>query len=203
MAGITYQKILKMEPEDFGKMTRNQIASLVADMRSKLQKRQKQFEKAGKYVYSPAIEKIEEYYDGGKRSISKQTRNQLLEEAFRLQSFFKSYTATVKGARKVMRDQDIRIFGKKESGAPRYKMTNEQRVKFWKFYDEFLNQRKDAYYRFKSSAIQQYLGEFIERKNLEITPEMIDKIYEDLDKREKDDNNGITSSNVFSTRWGS
>jgi hypothetical protein len=132
---------------------------MLRQFREKFRYREKAFNRAGKNVYSPALEKMEDYYDrNGERSPEKMTVHQIRSELFHIQEFFKSKTGDVKGAREVMREQDIRIFGENARGNPAKRMTIEERTKFWSVYEEFLSTYKNAEAVYGSEKIQQYLG---------------------------------------------
>lgn len=64
-------------------------------------------------------------------------------ELSRLHDFFNAKTSTVKGAERVMRNQDIRIFGADSRGRPKETMTREERDLFWSVFNEFA--RSDQY----------------------------------------------------------
>ena len=120
---ITYEEIRKLSPTELGKMSKSQLADLVRRVRVKNQTRLEQLEKASS-VYSPAGEKMRAFYESnGEKSPSKMTRNQMLGELFASQSFHSAQTSTVAGSRKVAREQDIRIFGAKPSGALKARIT--------------------------------------------------------------------------------
>ena len=129
--------------------------------------REKAFARAGKNVYSPALDKMQSYYeDNGVQPTETMNRNKAQAELFRIQEFFNSESGDVKGARRIMREQDARIFGVNEKGNPIKRMTLEERTKFWSVYEEFMksNPRYDNVYQ--SGKVQQYLGEIMsgERK---------------------------------------
>lgn len=157
---ITYAKIKSMEASEISKLSQKEAADMLRQFREKFRYRQKAFDRAGKNVYSPALEKMESYYDrNGVQSPDSMNVNKIRSELFHIQDFFKSDTADVKGARKVMRDQDARIFGTNEKGQPLKRMTIEERTKFWSVYEEFLKTYKNAESLYGSGKIQQYLGD--------------------------------------------
>lgn len=207
MPSYSYYKIKHLAPSEIGQMNKHELEGFVSDMRKKYGTRKVQFTKPGqKNLYSPAMEKMEDYYnDSPQKAPTKTSRQKLLEEAFRLQGFFQSKTATVKGAREVSKEQDARLFGTKivkGKEVPKYRMSRQQRENFWNLYDEFLNQNKTALYRFGSNRIQQYLASMFERKSsFEITPERLNEIFDDLNGREKEENDGFTGSDVYSGKW--
>lgn len=157
---ITYVKIKSMEASEISKLSQKEAAEMLRQFREKFRYRQKAFARAGKNVYSPALEKMESYYErNGVQSPDSMNVNKIRSELFQIQDFFKAETADVKGARKVMRDQDARIFGTNEKGQPLKRMTVEERTKFWSVYEEFLKTYKNAESLYGSGKIQQYLGD--------------------------------------------
>lgn len=160
MARITYAKIKSMDASEISKLDQKHAAELLRQFREKFRYRQKAFDRAGKNVYSPAMEKMEGYYErNGVQSPESMNVNRIRSELFHIQEFFNSKTADVSGARKVMREQDARIFGVSERGVPRYRMTIEERTKFWSVYEEYLNTFKADEARYGSDKIQQFLGD--------------------------------------------
>lgn len=164
---MAYNKLKKMSPAEIGKLSASQTSDLLRKSREIFKQREKSFAKAGRNIFSYALDKMQSYYeDKGVQSTEKMSRNEMQAELFRLQEFFNSQTANVKGARLIMREQDARIFGIDENGNPIKRMTLEERTKFWSVYEEFMksNPRYDNVYQ--SGKVQQYLGEIMtgERK---------------------------------------
>ena len=158
---ITYSRLKSMSETEISKLSTKDGSAqeMLRQFREKFRYREKAFNRAGKNVYSPALEKVEDYYDrNGERSPEKMTVHQIRSELFHIQEFFKSKTGDVKGAREVMREQDIRIFGENSKGNPVKRMTIEERTKFWSVYEEFLSTYKNAEAIYGSEKIQQYLG---------------------------------------------
>lgn len=158
---ITYSRLKSMTETEISKLSTKDGSAqeMLRQFREKFRYREKAFNRAGKNVYSPALEKMEDYYDrNGERSPEKMTVHQIRSELFHIQEFFKSKTGDVKGAREVMREQDIRIFGENSRGNPVKRMTMEERTKFWSVYEEFLSTYKNAEAIYGSEKIQQYLG---------------------------------------------
>lgn len=158
---ITYSQLKSMSETEISKLSTKDGSAqeMLRQFREKFRYREKAFNRAGKNVYSPALEKMEDYYErNGERSPEKMTVHQIRSELFHIQEFFKSKTGDVKGAREVMREQDIRIFGENSRGNPVKRMTIEERTKFWSVYEEFLSTYKNAEAIYGSEKIQQYLG---------------------------------------------
>ena len=157
---LTYDRLKKMSPSEIGKLSKSQTADLLRQFREKFKMRERQFARAGKNVYSPALEKMQNYYESaGTQSTETMSRNRMQSELFRIQEFFNSETAEVKNARRVMREQDARIFGVNEKGNPLHRMTIEERSKFWSLYEEFMRSKPQYNNPYMSGKIQQYLGE--------------------------------------------
>lgn len=159
---ITYKQLKSMTATEISKLSTKDGSAqeMLRQFREKFRYREKKFERAGKNVYSPALEKMEEYYDRrGVQSPESMNVNQIRSELFHIQEFFNAETGDVKGARAVMREQDARIFGTRDDGAPLKRMTIEERTKFWSTYEEFLKTFKNAEAIYGSDKIQQYLGD--------------------------------------------
>ena len=159
---LTYNRLKNMSASEIGKLDEKKTAELLIQFREKFKMRQKQFAKAGKNVYSPALEKMESFYeDHGMQSTKSMTRNRMQSELFHIQEFFNAETGEVSGARKVMREQDARIFGVNEKGKPNARMTIEERTRFWQVYDEYMRMHPKNDNPYMSGKIQQYLGEIM------------------------------------------
>ena len=162
------KSFLAMEPAELGKLKLSEARSLLRQARAAYEKQEKTFSKYKDSVWSPAVEKMQDYYeDTGKNSISKMRLSKVQNELFRLQDFFGSETSTVPGARRVMLEQDRRIFGTNEkTGKPIKRMSLDQRTDFWAAYNEFVNMEKESYIRnMGSNTIQTFLGQIILEKN--------------------------------------
>lgn len=87
--------------------------------------------------YSNAYENIKEYYSKkGTPDVDNMPIEKIKSELYKLHDFFNAQGSTVSGARKIAKEQDIRIFGENPQGRPNYIMTSEQRKVFWNVYDE-------------------------------------------------------------------
>lgn len=162
------KSFLAMEPAELGKLKLSEARSLLRQARAAYEKQEKTFSKYKDSVWSPAVEKMQDYYeDTGKNSISKMRLSKVQNELFRIQDFFGSETSTVPGARRVMLEQDRRIFGTNEkTGKPIKRMSLDQRTDFWAAYNEFVNMEKESYIRnMGSNTIQTFLGQIILEKN--------------------------------------
>lgn len=202
MARVTYQYIKDMKPSELNKMSKSQLADLLRKIRVKTQTRMEQLNKA-KNVYSPAKDVFEENVKSP--SISKMSRNAMLHEILGHQSFHQAKTSTVSGAKKVAREQDIRIFGGK-NGRPAHRMTAAQRSKFWALYEEFQKTYKNAEYLYGSNRIQQYLGDMIFKKriksgtdiNVEDLNSLLDALQQSIEEQEELGEYEYQDANVYS-----
>lgn len=168
---ITYAKLKSMEASEISKLSQKEAAEMLRQFREKFRYREKAFDRAGKNVYSPALEKMEDYYErNGVQSPESMNVNRIRSELFHIQEFFNSKTADVKGAREVMRNQDASIFGVDSKGRPLKRMSIEERTEFWATYEEFLKTYKNSEAIYGSDKIQQFLGDVMKgdkaRKNM-------------------------------------
>ena len=168
---ITYAKLKSMEASEISKLSQKEAAEMLRQFREKFRYREKAFDRAGKNVYSPALEKMEDYYErNGVQSPESMNVNRIRSELFHIQEFFNSKTADVKGAREVMRNQDASIFGVDSKGRPLKRMSIEERTEFWATYEEFLKTYKNAEAMYGSDRIKQFLGDVMKgnkaRKNM-------------------------------------
>lgn len=206
MPKVTYNYIRKLDIASLGKMSKKEVVQLLNQVRHTFNIRQGQLEKVKKNVYSPALEKMEEYYEeNGATPVSKISRNKAINEIARIQEFFNAKTSSVKGAREVMRQQDIRIYGKNELGNPVHRMTVEKRAKYWSVYDEFLSTYKNAEAIFGSDKIQQFLGERVTKKKGKfikdgISADELQAIFDNLTANLEDEEDGQFRGNVYSGR---
>ena len=207
---ITYEEIRKLSPTELGKMSKSQLSDLLRKVRVKTQTRLEQLEKVSNTVYSPAAEMLWQHTQFKNTPTSKMSRNQVLGELFAHQSFHSAKTSTVQGARKVQREQDIRLFGETSSGRPKYRMTVKQRHKFWAIYDEFNRTYKNKEYLYGSNRIQQALADMMKGSriksentlNMEDFDELL-RTLEDSFKEEQEEQGDyeFDDANVYSGRW--
>lgn len=162
---LSKKSFLNLTPSEIGKMKSPELRSLIRAARNLFNEQEKTFKKYEKTVYSPALEKMQSYYDNlseDKRSPSKMRIGQMRNEIFRLQEFFAAKTSTVPGSRKVALEQDISIFGTNKSGRPKRRMSVEERTAFWAAYKEFTSLESETYVRnMGSNTIKQYLGQIM------------------------------------------
>jgi len=205
MPRVTYDYIKNLDPAFIGGLSKSEALDLLRKIRAKYNTRAKQLEKVSSSVYSPALAGMEDFYERvGKKAPSKMTRNQILNEIFNLQGFFQAESSTVAGARKIQREQDIRIFGETPSGRPKKRMTLKQREKFWSIYNEFISTFKTAEYLYGSNKIQQYLGQYlISSKKVDVDMDTLYNLESLLRDEQEEIYNGDYSGSVFSGTWSS
>ena len=183
MAKITKRSFLKLNPSDIGKLKSPELRELIRGVRNLVSQQEKTFNKYDQTVYSPALDKMKDYYeDRGKKAPSKMNVNQMRSELFRLQEFFDSDTSTVPGARKVQAEQDRRIFGTDKRGRPKYRMTVQQRSDLWKVFEEYKKLRpSDALEQ--SNIIQQAVGQIlIEEGKIDFNMDTLNKVMEKVEQ---------------------
>lgn len=161
MARLTKKNFINMSPSEIGKLKAPELRELLRGARNLFSQQEKKFERYSKTVYSHSYEKMKDYYeDHGQKAASRMNINQMRGELYQLQDFFQSESSTVPGARKIQKEQDIRIFGEDSRGRPKKRMTVEQRTNFWRIYEEYKNLRPADVYE-QSSIVQQQLGEMM------------------------------------------
>ena len=210
-------KFKRMTSDDIKHLKSKEAQKLLKDMRELYEKRSAMLEKriergnrpGNKTFYSPAYENtgiinkkgertqtgIKLWYEKkeaeGKISDPYSTRiADAKAELSRLHSFFNAKTSTVKGAEKVMRNQDLRIFGKDAKGNPRDTMTREERDFFWTVFNEF--KKSDMYAstfwaKYKRNQIEGTLGKLITAKREQTTHPELSAMMEELKKALEED----------------
>lgn len=183
MAKITKRSFLKLNPSDIGKLKSPELRELIRGIRNLFSQQEKTFNKYDQTVYSPALDKMKDYYeDRGKKAPSKMNVNQMRSELFRLQEFFDSDTSTVPGARRVQAEQDRRIFGTDKRGRPKYRMTVQQRSDLWKVFEEYKKLRPSDVLE-QSNIIQQAVGQIlIEEGKIDFNMDTLNKVMEKVEQ---------------------
>ena len=197
------EKIVETPSSEFSSMTQDELMKEVKKGRYALNRRLGTFARAG-LTSAAAIQ----YFDTGKlrrektpdinratladsarrKSVDEMSRNQLLMELARIQSFFRSKTSTVAGQKAVDREQDLAIFGGNAKGVPRDTMSPEEREMFWSIYQEYYNQHSETYARTGASeSIQSILGEIIKDPTISKTDlaRVVEKIHQQYEEEQK------------------
>ena len=184
MPRFNKKKFSNLEVSDIGKMKAPELRELLRGARANFRSQQETFKKYESSVWSPALEKMEAYYEGAtQRPISKMTRNQMLGEVMHLQEFYKARTSTVPGARKVMIEQDARIFGVNEkTGKPAKRMSVEERTRMWRNYKKFIATHPNIVNLLEggSDRVQQYFGQWVKSNKGEMSTLDMEEAFNDL-----------------------
>ena len=205
---LTYDKLARMTPEEIGKLKKPEMIELLKQARGKVETRFRQLDRE-KNLYSPAQEKLRDYYDTmGKNAPSRASRNKAMNEIFRIQEFLQSKTSTVKGAKKVMKEQDMRLFGVKEKKmfgktvtVAKNTMTLDQRTQFWSLYNDFISTNKTAEFIYGSGRIQQELADMVIKKKIIDKSALFDELRDELADQDMDDWDDLDEPFVYSGSW--
>lgn len=208
MAKFNKKKFSNLDASDIGKMKAPELRELLRGARAAFRAQEQTFKKYESKVWSPALEKMQDYYEritgrpvshasfkgtpleditmpdySSQRPISKMTRNQMLGEIMHLQEFFQARTSTVPGARKVMIEQDARIFGINEkTGKPAKRMSVEERTRMWRNYIKFVGTHPNIVNLLEggSNRVQQYFGQWVKDNKGEMSVSDIEEAFNDL-----------------------
>lgn len=163
---ITKNKFISIDPSELGSLTRKQAIPMLREVRALYKKQAGIFDK-NPSVYSWAYSKMSDWYtDHGELKLKSITKDKAIQELARLQAFFKSETATVKGSKDILVKQSKMIFGEDENGLPRYKMNRAQAEAFFSLYNEYQSLSETGMVRwFNSNTIQQVVGEWLLSKS--------------------------------------
>lgn len=175
------------------------LRSMVRTLRTGYMRRVASFNK--KDLVSYAQISLEGTMSGSQdKPLKNMTRNQLILEFSRYSKFFRDETSTEAGIRKVNLDQDRRVFGMDSFGNPLRTMSNEERSRFWRLYDEYINQQPLATAKYGSESVQQQLADvmFTEKQNKTIM-EILNQVENDLQDTYLKQQGGSVP-NVFSGR---
>lgn len=177
MARITKRSFLKLDPSQIGKLKAPELRELLRGVRNLFTQQEKTFKRYEKTVFSPAMEKMKDFYDDrGKNAPSRMNMNQMRNEVFKLQEFFEAETSTVPGARRVQAEQDRRIFGTDSRGRAKNRMTVEERTDFWKVFEEYKKMRPADVLE-QSNIVQQAIGQIlIENDRIDFNMETLQKV---------------------------
>lgn len=173
IAQIPIEEISKISGAD-----RKQLEGYVRTLQSGYKRRVQSFARKG--LVSHAQIALESTLSGAKPiSLTKMTRNQLILEFARYSKFFQGVTSSEEGIRKVNREQDIRLFGKDYKGNPNYQMSQEERERFWRLYEEFQNQNPSKFVNYGYNTVQEGIVEMI-RKGQELTSASLNSLMDEL-----------------------
>lgn len=179
------EQIARISPAEISKLKgregRDQLVKYVQTLQAGYRRRVASFKRQGEFSYAQhAIEKT--FTPGSHGKISDMSLNKLRFEFARYSSFFQDETSTLRGIRKVNREQDIKIFGVDKKGKPLNTLTSQQRIDYWSLYEEYMKQ--NPVHSLASGQVQRLIGssEFLPKPGEEFDiQERIDKIKEEFE----------------------
>ena len=187
---ITLKQFSQLTPLDISRLTKQQAKEIIQKMRPRAERKEASFAR-NNTIYSPAIEQ----YQQKKVKINTKTkRNDLLKEVRNLQKLTSSKTFTVKGAKAVQEEQSKRLFGTDLFGKPMGRLTKEEAKKFWKTYNELINQHPALVSFIPYMKIQQYIAQSGAYRKF--SANTLDEIYETLMNQRNEEDEFVP--NVFS-----
>lgn len=161
--------ILNLEPGDLMKLDRPQLAKIVSQMSSVANKRVKRLEASN--VSSQALENVQR--GGGKFGTKGLTLNQLRAEYKRARGFLTSKSSTIRGAKKVNKELQLRLGGS---------MTPTQMKNFWGVYNRLAEIEPNFLREYGSTQMQRFLrNEVVE--NGTNTEELLQRGLEEIERR--------------------
>ena len=190
-------EIMNLSQFELSKFTKSaedmeKLRSYVKAIRRSVSASKSAFIRANEYSYA-----LSAYYreleKRTKTDINEMSRFRLISEIASFQKFKKSDTASVSGARKVYREQDIRIFGKDSSGRPLGSMNRYEREQFWQIYEEWEKIYRSAHPDLSSSQVQMNLADFMFNSPLVFGEALFTQkleMLQDYSRSQKDDLDG-------------
>lgn len=160
-----------------GKKNIDKVRKALRTLRTGFHRRVGVINRSGEF--SHALYQYEESLPPGYKEvpINKMGWNAMLHEIARIQSFFQGKTSNVKGIREFNLEQDSRIFGI-EAGTPRDRMTRDERDRYWKAYNEYMNSHPNM--QVESTRIQTLFG--IEGRSEDVTEDFLHQEFDQIDK---------------------
>lgn len=206
----SWYKVKHLTSSQIGNLDDSMAENLLNDMLGKLHNRQDQYAKAGQLFYSPAYQKLQEGLQIWNYSQVDDANLNAKKRAIKLlRNFFNAETSTVKGARRVMIEQDKLIFGVNEKGATNNRMNYQERSKFWSIAEEY-ERSHGAQYALNYRTIWDVISDMViddrDRsmrsiaQETIITQERLEKI-EKLVREQINNEEPDTTPNIFSGRW--
>lgn len=160
---LSRQRFASLDDDAIRGMKNAELRSVLRGARQLYNQTSELFERNKERVYSHAYNKMQDYYDDNpQKAVSRMKQSELRKEVFRLNDFFNAKTSTIKGAKEVSRETDIRIYGVDERGRAKHRMKPEESKAFWDIYDEFKNMVEESRFRnYGSTQVQLHLGEMM------------------------------------------
>lgn len=210
----SWYKVKHLTTSQINNMDDSMTDSMLKDMLDKLHSRERQYSKEGRMFYSAAYENLKnklEIWDEGdiydKKIGQKKRAIRLLE------NFFNRQSSSVKGARKIMIEQDKMLAD--FTGQPYTRMTRSERDAFWALADEY-ERTPDSKYANNYEKIWNYITDMvfeasdkdnpksmreIARKSF-VTADRLDKLKELLEEELKNaPPEPDTEFNIYSGKW--
>ena len=171
----TLSDLVELTPEDIGKMSKRDTLTLERRLREAVVRRMKSIEKAG--MHSFAYER----YIGDElpeKATFSDSRQSIQHKVAVYHTFLEAKSSSVSGIRKVWKEQESRIFGRKKGFT-----SEDQRKRFWSAYNEFIHQNPRFANRYDSTRVQQYLGEMSFWSDHSYTSEDLTSLLDKMDAR--------------------
>ena len=149
IAKAPLSKLINLEASDINRLTKKDLLSLEKRYAKAATQR---IERIKKNTGMPSY--AADRYLGTqtpKVSSPRSTIQQLRHKVVKYQSFFEGKTSTVKGTKKVLAEEEKRIFDDRKGF-----LNDKQRTRFWSAYMEFMNQ--NPIYIDQSERVQEFLG---------------------------------------------
>lgn len=170
----------------------DKIRKIAGIMQREYARRVKNIEKSGEI--SQALISLERS-GGVKYDLSSLSRNQLIHEVSKYSQFLKSETSSVKGIRRVNREQDKLIFGTDSRGRAKHRMTNEEREKYWALYNEYIASDRASRFKYGSERLLNIVGA-VHKRNLDFG-ESLREVSKELKKDYEEQNSDDWGSEIF------
>ncbi len=203
--------IAGLDPVELSRLSRKEMENLLTDAREIYQKKSWIFQR-NPDVYSYSYERLRDKYETKRygKPLKNTTRNQAFNEILSVSDFLKSKSSTIKGAKDIAREQDIRIFGRAKGKANRakHRLTREERELLWSAYDEYLHQNSNAESKYGSNRITQELGDMLISKrrdkgviDIATAIKYLDEIFKGTKGSEKKLKERTSDDSIFSHSW--
>lgn len=189
---ITLSDVLKMGAEEISQLTNSQMRRILKKAEAETRKRINAINRSGRYSWAAKsyldVDTMRESWDERYPNTSNyddKKRNYLIAELQAYYGFLNAQSSTVSGIREIDRQQDIRLFGSYTRGGrevAKHRMTDDERVKFWELYNEFINSNPAAFSQWGSSTVvQQTFYDVMAKSEWDTFTELFQAAQERLD----------------------
>lgn len=165
--------LVNLNPEDMAHLTKRQYITLESRLRKAAERRLEVIDRHGATSYA-----AEKYFGGElpKPPTSRSSRQAIQHIAVSLQEFLKAKSSSYSGIKKIWREEEKRIFGRRGG----FK-TEEARTRFWSTYMEFQTQNPALMYgQGASTRLQQFLGKETFWREKNFSADDINKLAEKM-----------------------